>query len=406
MKVLSATEFYSERGGGVRSHLTHKGHVSCQLGHEHVVVAPGPRDCDEPVASEPLQVGRAAPRVLRIAGPPLPYDPTYHLLWRLDKLRSIAVRESPDVLEIDSPYAAAAACLSVPRRHFGVRTFVWHADFIDTYLRVMLERGARTPRKAATVLLEPLWSMVRFIASRCDATFVAAKWMEEKLVFHGVPRVLRLPFGVERSAFSPLARSDAVRGALLAEYSGPPGAALLVGVGRFAVEKQWEVVLDAFEAVRKDTPCVLALFGDGPERPAIEARARALGGGVRLMGFERDRGKLAAALASADVLVHGCPYETFGFAVAEAMSVGLPSVVPDAGGAAELVDGAFSERYVAGDAAACARAIRRMLARVRVDRQTVRTDAVRAASKIPSIREQFEATYEVYARLLRDRCKG
>jgi alpha-1,6-mannosyltransferase len=403
MKVLNATEFYSERGGGVRSHLTQKGHISCQLGHEHIVVAPGPRDSDERLTGEPLRVGGAAPRIIRIAGPPLPYDGTYHLLWRVDKLRSIAMRESPDVLEIDSPYAAAAACLSVPRRYFGVRTFVWHADFIDTYLRVMLERRARLSAKTATFLLEPLWSMVRRIAARCDATFVAAKWIEEKLRFHGVERVLLLPFGVERRAFSPFARSDSVRSALLGDLSHVPGAALLVGVGRFAVEKRWDVVLQAFEMVQRDTPSVLTLFGDGPERPVLEAHARRLGGSVRFMGFERDRTKLAAALASADVLVHGCPYETFGFAVAEAMSAGLPQVVPNEGGAAELADGASSERYLAGDAAACARAIRKMLARVRRDRHSLQRDAVRAASKIPGVRDQFETTYETYARLLRDR---
>src|ERR1700745_2658634 len=44
MKILDVTEFYSERGGGVRSHLALKGHVLCQLGHEHVVVAPGSHD--------------------------------------------------------------------------------------------------------------------------------------------------------------------------------------------------------------------------------------------------------------------------------------------------------------------------------------------------------------------------
>ena len=44
MKVLDVTEFYSERGGGVRSHMALKSHVLCQLGHEHVVVAPGARD--------------------------------------------------------------------------------------------------------------------------------------------------------------------------------------------------------------------------------------------------------------------------------------------------------------------------------------------------------------------------
>ena len=75
---------------------------------------------------------------------------------------------------------------------------------------------------------------------------------------------------------------------------------------------------------------MLVLYGDGPERARLEARAPH---GVRFAGFEQDRDRLAAALASADVLVHGCPYETFGLGVAEAVACGLPVVVPDAGGA-------------------------------------------------------------------------
>lgn len=410
MKALNVTEFYSDRGGGVRSHLTHKGHISCQLGHEHVVVAPGPRDREESLADAATRregTGKAErealPRVIRIGGPSFPYDSTYHLLWRLDKVRSIVRHERPDVLEIDSPYAAALACAGLSRRHFGVRTLVWHADFIDTYLRVMLEHRAALARETADRVLAPLWAMVRMLARRCDATFVASAWMADKLAAQGVPRVLHLPFGVEREAFSPASRDDEARRALLEGKGSRVPTALLVGVGRFAVEKRWDVVLDAFATVRRERPAVLVLFGDGPERTAIEARARELGGDVRLPGFVKDRAKLAAALASADVLVHGCPYETFGFAVAEAMSVGLPVVVPDAGGAGELADVASSEKYAPGDSGACARAVLRMLGRLDSDPAGLRAHAVRASARIPTIRAQFERTYEAYARLLRER---
>jgi alpha-1,6-mannosyltransferase len=376
------------------------------MGHEHVVVAPGPRDGAElleEVRSTPNRVngaGRKAPRLLSVAGPSLPYDSTYHLLWRVDKVRALVTREAPDVLEIHSPYAAAAACLSLGPRSYRVRTFVWHSDFIDTYLRVMVERvGMKTG--TVTSLLEPLWGWARFIASRCDATVVASRFVEDKLASHGVPRLVRLPFGVDRVCFSPAARSEAVRRELL---GGGEDVPLLLGVGRFAVEKQWDVVLDAFEVVHAETPCVLVLVGDGPERSAIEARAKRLGGHLRVLGFEADRERLAAVLASADLLVHGCPYETFGFAVAEALSSGLPVVVPDAGGAGELVNDTCSERFAAGDAEACARAVRRMLARLRTGgRAALGARALKATERLPTVREHLEGLYEVYERLLRDR---
>ncbi len=417
MKVLDVTEFYSQRGGGVRSHLTLKSHVLCQLGHDHVVVAPGPLDEETTIASCPTSANDTEPcdrgpdgsaplrrpttrgkstsipeaKVIRVGGRALPYDPTYHLLWRIDKIRGICERERPDVLEINSPYVAAASALSVPRTSFGIRTFMWHADFIDTYLRVMLER--RLPSRAADVVLEPLWAMVRTIARGCDATFVAAKWQVEKLAAHGVPRVVHLPFGVEKSVFFAAARDAETRRALLG--NAPANTALLVGVGRFAWEKRWDVVLDAFVMLRKTREARLVLFGDGPERAAMEARVSGRAD-VTFAGFERDRATLARALASADVLVHGCPFETFGLGVAEALSCGLPVVVPDDGGAAELADGGGGTRYRTGDVAACALAIGAVLG----DLEAMREGACRASARVPTVNEQFARTCDAYRELL------
>ncbi len=351
-----------------------------------------------PSTEPPSASPRPLPRVIRIAGPSLPYDPTYHLLWRVDKVREVVARERPDVLEIDSPYVAAASALTIPRGHFGVRTFVWHADFIDTYLRGALE--ARVGARAAGVVLEPLWAWARSIAGACDATFVAGRWMADKLRAHGMQRVVCLPFGIERSRFTPDARDPGVRAALLGP--GPEGAALLVGVGRFAVEKRWDIVLDAFALVRREREAVLVLYGDGPERAAMEARVRGRDD-VRFLGFEKDRAKLAAALASADALVHGCPHETFGFAIAEAMSVGLPVVVPDEGGASDLADGGSAEKYRAGDVEGARRAILRLLARAEADREGMRRSAVAAAGKLATVTEQFARTYEAYDALLHGR---
>ncbi len=402
MKIVDVTEFYSERGGGVRSHLTTKSHVLCQLGHDQITVAPGPRDEDAEVyrAKEGSSSGRFGrpPRVIRIAGPSLPYDPTYHLLGRLDKIRAVVRRERPDVLEVHSPYLAMAGALSVPRSDVGIRTFWWHADFIDTYLRVMIERRASS--RVADVALAPVWRAVRGLLGACDVTFSASKWQTAKLESHGIERVRHISFGVEKRIFAPSARSEARRRELFGSDRAPPEATLMIGVGRFAVEKRWDVVLDAFAEVRAGgVDARLVLFGDGPERPALEAKVAGRDD-VRFFGFEKDRAALASALASADVLVHGCPYETFGLGVAEAMSCGLPVVVPDEGGASENVDRTSGEIYPSLDAHACAAAIVRLLAR---DKGELRARALVAAKKIGTVEDHFEAVLDAYRELLAQR---
>jgi alpha-1,6-mannosyltransferase len=299
------------------------------------------------------------------------------LLWRADKVREAVRRTCPDVLEIHSPYIAAAACLSIPRSQFGIRTFFWHSDFIDTH----------APR-----LLRPLWAWVRTITSRCDRTIVASEYQCAKLVRHGAVRVERIPMGVEREFFHPnvpkTRREELARGADV----------LLVAVGRFAFEKRWDVVLDAVSLLRAGGMRVrLALIGDGPERAKLAARAD---DSIALFPFETDRKSLAAALASADVLVHGCPFETFGVAIAEAVACGVPIVVPDEGAAAEHVRGAAGRTYRTGDANDCARAVRELLAADPRERNRAATDA---AARVWSIEQHFDRTIELYETALAER---
>jgi alpha-1,6-mannosyltransferase len=227
-----------------------------------------------------------------------------------------------------------------------------------------------------------------------DAVFAAGRAQAERLRRAGVRNVVHVPFGVDTRTFHPGARDDSERAKWL-EGAGE-GAVLLVGVGRFAVDKRWDVVLDAFARLRATRPCVLVLFGDGPERGRLEARAPP---GVHFAGFEQDRSKLARSLASADVLVHASPYETFGLGVAEAVACGLPIVVPQSGGASESASPGCGVVYSDLDVLECAAAIQRLLVR---DRGELRARALDAASRVPSIDEHFAIVLASYAQLLRE----
>lgn len=385
MKLVDVTEFYSQRGGGVRTHLTQKAAVAARRGHEHLVFAPGPRHA-------------ADPGVRYVPGPSLPYDPTYHLLWRVGAVRRQLRAERPDVLEIHSPYVAAVAALGLRAGEFGVRTFVWHADFIDTYLRGGLERrlgvvlGARAPR-AVDALVEPLWAHVRRIAAACAMTVVGSRWQKHKLEQHGVARVEHVPFGIEAGRFAPERRSEARRQELLAGRSGP----LVIAIGRLAVEKRWDVVVDAYARLAARHPgAVLAVLGDGPERHVLTDR---LGprDDIRVLGFERDRDRLAVTLASGDLLLHGCPFETFGLGIAEAIASGLPVVVPDEGGAAEQAPPESAVQYPTGDVAACVAAAESLLA---VDPAELRARAAGPARRVASVDDHFDALFARYRELL------
>src|SRR5581483_1920889 len=202
------TEFCSERGGGIRSHLETRGRLLGNLGHRHIVIAPGPVD----LLGTTTEAGHAS-RVVRIRGRPLPYDPTYHLLARFDKVASVVDEAQPDVVEAHSPYLAAAGAIVAGRRRARLVTSFWHADHLEAYVEPALERALGPRRaRAGTSLLR---YGVRALLAPFDATFVAGRGQAGRLRAVGVPRVFHVPSGVDTATFRPGAGDLGVRERLL-----------------------------------------------------------------------------------------------------------------------------------------------------------------------------------------------
>ncbi len=381
MKIVDVTEFWSERGGGVRAYLTQLLREGKARGHEVAVIAPGPRD-----EVQSLEGGR----VIRLRGPAMPYDPTYHALWNAREIRAAIRREAPDVLQISSPYVAALVATSV--RDVALHSLVIHSDFIDTYARPVLSRALG--ERATDLALSPPWAALRALTARCGVTVCAGEWLATKLRDHGCERVACVPFGIRHQDFSPSLRDESLRAELLAAMGVDDGGSLLAVVGRLAIEKRAARVFDALASLRAERPLGVLVLGDGPERATLEARARTLGLPVSFQGFVTERSRYARLLASADALVHGCPCETFGFSVAEALASGVPVVVPDAGGASDFVGGAYGERFAAeGTAVDIAVATRRLLRRPRASAAQA---AFEASRRVGPAEAHFDALFALY----------
>jgi len=106
----------------------------------------------------------------------------------------------------------------------------------------------------------------------------------------------------------------------------------------FRPEKNHLQLVEAIARLRsRGVPARALLIGDGPMRPAIEARARDLGvaGDVLIAGFHQD---VRPLLAASDVVaLPSTSVETFSLAALEAMALGRPVVLSEIGGAAEMV---------------------------------------------------------------------
>jgi alpha-1,6-mannosyltransferase len=78
--------------------------------------------------------------------------------------------------------------------------------------------------------------------------------------------------------------------------------------------------------------------------------------------------------------------------------------VPDAGGAADLADPRWAETYRAGDTAACAAALRRILARDPAELR--RATAAARETRVSDVRSHFEALFTFYEGLRRGRARA
>jgi glycosyltransferase involved in cell wall biosynthesis len=184
-------------------------------------------------------------------------------------------------------------------------------------------------------------------------------------VSEGVARALRDDLGVpaERVVVigNPVVTPRVLAGARRAPahpWFGDGGPPVVLGVGRLAPQKGFDVLLRAFASARARRPCRLVLLGEGGERPALEALAASLGvaEAVALPGFDPDP---FPSMAAAGAFVLSSAWEGLPNVLIQAMALGTPAVATDCpSGPAEVTDGGRLGRLVAvGDVAAMADAI-------------------------------------------------
>jgi glycosyltransferase involved in cell wall biosynthesis len=122
----------------------------------------------------------------------------------------------------------------------------------------------------------------------------------------------------------------------LRQLASGPGPTVLAA-GRLSPEKGFAVLLEAARWLRQAVPeARVVVFGDGPERPALERRIVEYGLNeiVRLPGFRDD---LDALLPWADVVVLPSFTEGLPNVALEAGAAGVPVVATAVGGTPEVV---------------------------------------------------------------------
>ena len=116
----------------------------------------------------------------------------------------------------------------------------------------------------------------------------------------------------------------------------PSGEKVLVHVSNFRPVKRVDDVIRVFHRVRKETPAVLLMIGDGVERSNAQYLVEELGmkDSVFFVGMVE---AVENYLSVADLMLLPSETESFGLSALEAMACGVPVVATQVGGLPELI---------------------------------------------------------------------
>ncbi|MFO1418586.1 MAG: glycosyltransferase [Methylotetracoccus sp.] len=270
----------------------------------------------------------------------------------------IAKKERPDVLHAHSSYSNAYAALPAARKLdiplvYEVRT-LWGESAV-------VEDGWQ----AGSWKYRLIWGLETGAMKRADLVLPIAQGIREELIRRGVPaeKLVVVPNGVDSEKFQPTERDER-----RAADIGLAGCFIIGFVGSMRRLEGLSTLLDAYRLCREQRQKIgLVIVGDGPDRPALEAKARELGlAGVVFTG-NVPHAEVASWYSIMDLVVYPRIRAVINERVTplkplEVMALGKVCIGSDVGGLMELIEhDATGVIFRSGDAADLASAIEALM---------------------------------------------
>lgn len=197
-------------------------------------------------------------------------------------------------------------------------------------------------------------------AEQAAGLLAVSRALQDDMIAMGMPRdrIAVHYTGLDHARFRPIDREQARR--QMAERGVPQDGSLLVTPGALIERKGQALAIQALS----DLPGVrLALAGSGRDQAKLHALAARLGLGDRVHGLGQvGHDVLPTLLAAGNVMVLPSASEGLANVWVEALACGTPIVIPDIGGAREVVASNAAGRLVERNPAAIAGAVRAILA--------------------------------------------
>ena len=317
LSVCIVTDAYLPSIGGVENHVLYLSAELKRLGHDVVVVThrlPPVQNQAARQVESPVPVHRLAGGLLVFREHDIAIDPRM-----VTSFKGLLDRSRFDIVhgQSEGSYLVYEALAAARKR--GTATVLTRHSVL---------------RNKPAVARPFLISLTKLLARRADGLIaVSRSCAEESAGFPGSIRVI--PNGVDTTEFRVL---PSERQRLRTELGFSEFDVVLGFIGRLHTTKGIPLLLDVFDQLHREDPRLkLLLAGPGPLRAAIEGRARASSGAVKLLE-PRPFDKVAPLLNALDVFAFPSRGEAFGISLLEAMACGLPSVAFGRWGVKELVN--------------------------------------------------------------------
>jgi alpha-1,6-mannosyltransferase len=298
--LLDTTMLYTATSGGVARYLREKrAWLARHTTMRHTLIVPALHDGIGPH-------GEITLRTRPLTGSPYRW-PYAAARWT----REIRARQ-PDLIEAGDPGPLGWIAMYAARTLDVQLVSFCHAEVVRMVEQRLGSFCALLTREYARVFYR-----------RCDIVVAPSRYMKDRLLEWGVARVVVRPLGVDAATFTPDARDERLRHLL----GLSPRSRVLIYAGRFAPEKNIDVLFEAFRRLGPRYHLIVA--GAGDRLPAQS--------NVTHVPFVESSRDLARLLASADALGHAGDQETFGLIMLEAMACGRGVIAPAAGAAPEVI---------------------------------------------------------------------
>ncbi len=178
-------------------------------------------------------------------------------------------------------------------------------------------------------LTKPIMAYLKKFHNRTAFTMVPTQAMKYQLEALGFKNLKVVARGVDTQFFHPNQRDEALR----QSWGVKPETLVMLSVGRLAAEKNLDLTIETYQALRAAGRNVQMVFaGDGPMRAATQAKCPE----ALFVGMCTHQ-QLTKVYASADLVLFSSLTETFGNVTLESLASGTPVLAFDCAAAGEFI---------------------------------------------------------------------